>query len=183
MPNVSFQLLFQVLNSEQSILARTDQKAYTLLSILGVFMVFFIVYYRMMTINLFILVLLAVYFLAAMVTILSLVRTLLPRFRPTASIPEESAPEPNPTFFGGIREFDSSEAYYRYMKDLEADDDRALQQLSGQVYALAGINWFKNAQLRWAMYAFTITIATELVMILSTFVKMGLEFLSEPGMP
>ena len=48
MPDVSFRLLFQVSSSEQSILARTDQKAYTLLSVLGVFMVFFIVYYRLM---------------------------------------------------------------------------------------------------------------------------------------
>lgn len=183
MPDVSFRLLFQVLNSEQSILARTDQKAYTLLSVLGVFMVFFIVYYRFMAINLFILVMLGVYFLAALLTILSLVRTLLPRFQRTASGSEEHAPEPNPTFFGGIREFGSSEEYYRYMKNMEADDDRALQQLSSQVYALAGINWFKNTQLRWAMYAFTVTITAELVMILSTFVRMGLEYLSGSGMP
>lgn len=176
-------MLFQILNSEQSILARTDQKAYALLSVLAVFMVFFIVYYRMMAINLFILVMLGVYFLAALVTILSLVRTLLPRFRRTASIPEEHAPEPNPTFFGGIREFGSSEEYYRYMKDMAADEDRALQQLSSHVYALAGINLFKNTQLRLAMVAFTITIATELVMILSTFVNMGLEFLSGSAMP
>ena len=29
MPDVSFRLLFQVLNSEQSMLARTDQQGYT----------------------------------------------------------------------------------------------------------------------------------------------------------
>jgi len=36
-----FNALLQVLSGEQQILQRTDQKAFTLLSILGVFMVFF----------------------------------------------------------------------------------------------------------------------------------------------
>ena len=103
MPNVSFRLLFQVLSSEQSILARTDQKAYTLFSVLGVFMVFFIVYYRLMAINLFIPVMLGVYFPAVLLTILSLLRTMLPRFQRAVSISDEHAPEPDPTFFGGIR--------------------------------------------------------------------------------
>ena len=42
MNNNNFKALFQVLSSEQQILMRTDQKAFTLLSILGVFMIFFI---------------------------------------------------------------------------------------------------------------------------------------------
>ena len=37
--------IFQILQSEQNILQRTDQKAFTLMSILGVFMVFFIVHF------------------------------------------------------------------------------------------------------------------------------------------
>ena len=45
MNNNNFKALFQVLSSEQQILMRTDQKAFTLLSILGVFMVFFIIHF------------------------------------------------------------------------------------------------------------------------------------------
>jgi len=37
--------IFHILQSEQLILQRTDQKAFTLMSILGVFMVFFIVHF------------------------------------------------------------------------------------------------------------------------------------------
>ena len=40
-----FSALLQVLAGEQQIIQRTDQKAFTLLSILGVFMVFFIVHF------------------------------------------------------------------------------------------------------------------------------------------
>ena len=41
--NKEFNALLQVLAGEQQVIQRTDQKAFTLLSILGVFMVFFIV--------------------------------------------------------------------------------------------------------------------------------------------
>ncbi|MBT3589285.1 MAG: hypothetical protein HOK52_03765 [Candidatus Marinimicrobia bacterium] len=43
MSDKNISALLQVLNSEQQIIGRTDQKAFTMLSILGVFMVFFIV--------------------------------------------------------------------------------------------------------------------------------------------
>ena len=40
-----FSALLQVLAGEQQVIQRTDQKAFTLLSVLGVFMVFFIVHF------------------------------------------------------------------------------------------------------------------------------------------
>ena len=75
-----YRLLFHILDSERSILSRTDQKAFTLLSILGVFMVFFIVYYRFLLVNNFIVALIPIYFLAAFLTIFNLFRTIMPRF-------------------------------------------------------------------------------------------------------
>ena len=41
--NKELDALLQILSGEQTIIQRTDQKAFTLLSILGAFMVFFIV--------------------------------------------------------------------------------------------------------------------------------------------
>ena len=46
--------IFHILQSEQLILQRTDQKAFTLMSILGVFMVFFIVHFPKIQMNTFI---------------------------------------------------------------------------------------------------------------------------------
>ena len=43
--NKEFNALIQVLSGEQQVIQRTDQKAFTLLSVLGVFMVFFIVHF------------------------------------------------------------------------------------------------------------------------------------------
>ena len=43
--NKRLSTLFKILDNENQILQRTDQKATTLLSILGVFMVFFIIHF------------------------------------------------------------------------------------------------------------------------------------------
>ena len=46
-----FSALLQVLAGEQQVIQRTDQKAFTLLSVLGVFMVFFIVHFPKLSSN------------------------------------------------------------------------------------------------------------------------------------
>lgn len=180
MPESTYHLLFHILRSEQSILSRTDQKAYTLLSILGVFMVFFIVYYRLLVINVFIVVVLAIYFGAAFLTIWNLVHTILPRVHQESGGGEEEAHRIDPTFFGGIREFPTSDEYFAYLQglDLEKNEEHILRLLSRQVHSLAVINWTKNAHLRRGVYCFTVAIGAELLMILSTFIKKGLESLS-----
>ncbi len=181
MPKPGLQFLFHILQSEQSILARTDQKAYTLLSVLGVFMVFFIAYYRMMVINMLIVSLLAIYFAAGFLAIYRLVRTIQPRIRGVATPKETGRGRADPTYFGGIRQFTTSDDYFDYLKEVEDDEDEILRLLSRQVHALAHLNWEKNSHLRKGMQYFVLAIGSELVMILSTFVKMGLDVVSVQG--
>ena len=180
MAGTSFQLLFHILQSEQAVLARTDQKAYTLLSVLGVFMVFFIVYFRLLVINTFIVAMLPIYFGAAFLTIWQLVHTILPRFHEDPNKAEEDDLRLDPTFFGGIREFPTSKEYFEHLRELnlDTDEERVLRLLSRQVHALAVINWSKNTRLRRGVYGFIVAIGTELVMILSTFITKGLESLA-----
>ena len=58
-----FSALLQVLSGEQQVIQRTDQKAFTLLSILGVFMVFFIVHFPKIKMTVLIFGLMMIYFL------------------------------------------------------------------------------------------------------------------------
>lgn len=178
MSRPGFQFLFHIVQSEQSILARTDQKAYTLLSVLGVFMVFFIAYYRMMVVNMFIITVLTVYFAAGFLAIYRLVRTIQPRIHPRAAFSGDDPDRLDPTFFGGIREFGSGDEYFDYMMEIESNEERIMKMLSRQVHALAQLNWAKNVQLRKGVQFFVIAIGTELLMVLSTFMKMGLDALS-----
>ena len=63
--NKRLSTLFKILDNENQIMQRTDQKATTLLSILGVFMVFFIVHFLKLQMNWLIFLTVIVYFLAA----------------------------------------------------------------------------------------------------------------------
>ena len=97
-----FNALLQVLAGEQQIIQRTDQKAFTLLSILGVFMVFFIVHFPNISPTPLIFTLMMIYFTAAIGTIYSLVRVIVPRVqkRKVKTISEEVEKDEviNPTF-------------------------------------------------------------------------------------
>mgnify|MGYP000700826766 FL=1 len=106
MASNNFKALFKVLSSELQILMRTDQKAFTLLSILGVFMIFFVVHFLKIQINWFTFILVFVYFLAAFMAIVYLVLVIVPRFREDKV--KEDNPEINATYFGGISQTESA---------------------------------------------------------------------------
>jgi len=157
----------QILNSEQQILLRTDQKAYTLLSILGVFMVFFLVHYIRIPVNWITLSLLAFYFLSAYFTIFCLVKTVIPRI----------STAPNPTFFEGIRQFKDAQDYYDYIKEVNENYDEMLRLFSLQTHALAEINHKKNYYLKRGVIFFIAAITFELTIVLITFFKLGLLYI------
>ena len=171
MSEVNHKLLMSVLESEKSILSRTDQKAYTMLSILGVFMVFFIVYFRLLAVNVFIMGMLSIYFTAAFLAIYNLIKTMMPRVHREFLEHEAEEQQIDPTFFGGIHEFKSSQEYYDYMLSVMQDADLSNRMIARQIHSVALINWTKNLHLRRGMYFFIAAIGTELIMILSTFLK------------
>lgn len=90
--------VFHVLSNEQLIIQRTDQKAFTMLSILGVFMVFFIVHFLKIRINWFNVIMVAVYFIAAFVAIINLVLVIAPRVRGERNQTDSDLP-PTPHFW------------------------------------------------------------------------------------
>jgi hypothetical protein len=164
MKGSNFEALFHVLNSEQQILMRTDQKAFTLMSILGVFMVFFIIHFLKIQINWVTVILVLIYFIAALIAIINLVLVIVPRIRDDSPLDDTS--EINATFFGGISQFKSSKEYARYLKEVADDDDKMYNMFSNQVYALGTINKYKNTALKNAIIFFAIAIISELLIIM-----------------
>jgi len=73
--------LFRVLDSEQQIITRTDQKAFTMLSLMGVFMVFFLVHFTKIQINWFNFSMLILYLGAALLALIQLIMVIHPRIR------------------------------------------------------------------------------------------------------
>lgn len=175
MDSNNFKALFQVLNSEQQILMRTDQKAFTLLSILGVFMVFFIIHFLKIQINWFTFILVFVYFLAAFMAIVYLVLVIVPRVREDKV--KEDNPEINATFFGGISQFSTAEDYANYLAKIAADETKTYNMFTAQVFALGKINYYKNKNLKLAILYFALAIMSELLIIMSMAWGRALPFL------
>ncbi|MEE9162668.1 MAG: Pycsar system effector family protein [Candidatus Neomarinimicrobiota bacterium] len=141
-------------------------------------MVFFIVYYRLLAINPFIVVVPVIYFGAAFLAIFSLMRTIQPRIHPSSPSGNDESNPADPTFVGGIRQYSTSEEYHAYLSEIGDDEEHILRLLSRQIHSLAQVNWAKNDHLRKGVRYFVVAVGTELLMILSTFIAKGLETLS-----
>ena len=157
--------IFQILQSEQNILQRTDQKAFTLMSILGVFMVFFIVHFLKININWFNVVMVFIYFIAALFSIGNLMLVIVPRMRNDQN--HEDLPDINATFFGGIIQFKNPVEYAEYLNEITDDHEKTYKMFSSQLYALGHINAYKNKHFRRAIMFFGTAILCELLIIMS----------------
>ena len=201
-----FNALLQVLSGEQQVIQRTDQKAFTLLSILGVFMVFFIVHFPKIQMNLFIFLMMMVYFTSAMGTIYYLVRVIVPRIsKPRASHSNENTNPSffsgiiqwinkhkiqndyveieedeviNPTFFAGISRFSNSDEYAVYLKSIAKDENSLYDMFASQVFALGNINQVKNENVRLALYFFISALVSELLIIMSMAYSRALPYIT-----
>lgn len=143
-----FNALLQVLSGEQQVIQRTDQKAFTLLSILGVFMVFFIVHFPKIQINFFIFSMMMIYFTSAMGTIYYLVRVIIPRINKhrTNSEPIEVKRDQvmNPTLFDRIIQLFKR---YKIRTDYESIQE---EEVINPTF-FAGISRFNNSD-EYAVY-------------------------------
>ncbi len=95
-------VVLRILDAENRLLERSDQKAISMLSILGVFMVFFVVYYRVLPVNAFTVTLITVFVLCAIGAILNLLMAIRPRIRKETQETSGDAPACEPAFFMGI---------------------------------------------------------------------------------
>lgn len=158
--------LFQILGNENQILQRTDQKAFTLLSIIGVFMVFFIVHFLKMQMTWFIFVFVLLYFAATLATIINLILVIVPRVRgeKKGKDPDENS---NPLFFAGISQYKSSSGYSKHLRTVASDREKTYNLFANQVYSLGMINSYKYNHLKHAITSFVIAISSELLIIMA----------------
>lgn len=177
----AFTALLRILDGEQQIIQRTDQKAFTMLSILGVFMVFFIVHFTKMQMDTFIFLLILIYFPSAMGALYFLMRVIVPRVKNNRSLSIRSSDNKNinPTFFGGISQFETPEEYGEYLKKISKDEDQLYQMFAGQVFTLGSINTRKNQNVRKAMFFMVAALTSELLIIMNLAYKRAYSYLSE----
>lgn len=164
--------VLRVLDTENRLLERADQKAISLLSALGVFMVFFIVYYRLIPINLFTVILLVIYFVFSLMAIVSFILTVRPRIR---LVEEETgdtdrAVESEPAFFAGICKFPTLSAYRQALEDMIKDEASTIDIYTRQIFGMARVNAAKYRNIQRAVLLVIIALAAELTLVAYLFI-------------
>jgi len=164
--------VLRILDAENRLLERADQKAISLLSALGVFMVFFVVYYRIIPINAFTVTLLSIYFAVALMAIVSLILTVRPRIRLDEGEGEATgkAAACEPAFFVGICRFDTLSAYKEALEDMIKDESSVVDVYSRQLFALARINAVKYRNIQRAVLLVVSALAVELTLVAYLFI-------------
>ena len=167
--------LFKVLDSEQQIIMRTDQKAFTMLSLMGVFMVFFLVHFPKIQINWFNFIMLILYLVAALVALIQLIMVINPRIKRREK--QDDLPQTNPTYFKGIVSFDTASKYGQYLRKIMDDENRSYTMFANQVYSVASINDYKHGHMQTAIRFFAVAIISELLIVMSVAYTRSLPFL------
>ena len=167
-------LLFvlRVLDAENRLLERADQKAISLLSALGVFMVFFVVYHRVIPINAFTVIMLSIYFAVALMAIVSFILTVRPRIRMVeeekGDVDKEAACEP--AFFVGICKFPTLSGYRQALENMIKDEASAIDVYTRQIFGLARVNAAKYRNINRAVLLVIIALAVELALVAYLFI-------------
>ena len=164
--NKRLSTLFKILDNENQILQRTDQKATTLLSILGVFMVFFIIHFLKLQMNWLIFLFVIIYFIAAFLTIMNLILVISPRVK-SEKLEDEDDNHANPLFFAGISKYKDSIEYSNYLTSIASNDEKIYRLFGNQVFALGKVNLYKFKHMNRAIICFIIAISSELTIIIT----------------
>lgn len=167
-------VLFEILTSEQQTLQRADQKAFTMLSLMGVFAVFFIVHYTKIPPTPLIFILIFFYFVCVLTAIFFLVSVVSPRIKETDNIVKEKKTI-LPTFFGGIVKYKSAEDYANSLGLILDDHDSTYRIFSKSVYSIARINSYKHKYLKYGIRAFVFAIAIEFSIVVMLYMNLFLE--------
>jgi hypothetical protein len=170
-----FSVLFQILGSEQQILQRADQKAFTMLSLLGVFSVFFVIHYTKIPATVLTLSVIFLYFIAILASIYFLVMVVAPRVRDTEEKTIHEDKTIVPTFFGGIIKYKSSDDYAKNLEAALDDPEFAYEVFAKSVYSIGRINAFKNKYLKYGIYSFVIAIGLEFIVIIALYVSLTMQ--------
>jgi hypothetical protein len=158
--------VLRVLDAENRLLERADQKAIALLSALGVFMVFFIVWHRLIPINAFTVTLLSIYFVVSLAAIVNLILTVRPRIHSIEGIRStDQAVASEPAFFAGICKFATFSAYREALQDMVKDEASTIDVYMRQIFSLAQINQTKYRNIRRAILFVVIALGTELALV------------------
>ena len=102
-----------------------------------------------------------IYFISAFLAIINLVLVIVPKVK------KREPQELNPTYFGGISQFENQEEYSSHFREVFTNDDKTFTMFANQVFALGRINAYKNHAIKRSILFFIIAIISELIIIMA----------------
>ncbi len=164
-------ILFEILSNEQNILQRSDQKAFTLLSILGAFSIFFVVHYTKIPPTPLTFSTIFLYFFFVLLTIINLMLVVFPRINEHRKKTAEKK-EIAPIFFGGIVQYKSPDEYIEKLNVLMENQDDTYNTFAKSVYSIGKINSYKHKHLSYGILCFVISLLMEFIVIVTLYFHM-----------
>lgn len=167
---LNLQGLLKIAENEQQMLQRADQKAMGLISVIGVFCVFFINYYTKIVPNVFNLVFIGLYFLFVLLALWYLMLVIFPRYHRITNKGNTSE-----SVALNTRELLKSYSFTNYLEKFyginnKMENDNEIFQ--NYISSLGKINLVKSKNLKRGISAFIIAILSELLIIFSMYVSL-----------
>ena len=166
--------ILKILDDQNHLSERADTKAISMLSMLGIFTVFFVAQLTNMIMNNFLIAVVVIYFVSVVVAILEIILAINPRTRSTkkANTPKsDTMPTAQPTFFEGICKYESAEEYKKGLNGVINSDEKMTDIYISQIYQVAQINKTKYTCVRRAVWFVVIALASQLSIIAYIFAQ------------
>ena len=168
-----YNAVMKILDDQNHLSERADSKAISLLSMLGIFTVFFVSQISNLdTEHLFMVILVVIYFISVLLAIVQIIMAISPRIRnikKTLKANPDAKPIPQPTFFAGICNFPDPKEYKKCLDDVIKNDEEITDIYVEQIYQVAQINKTKYACVNRAVWFVVLALGSQLAIIAYVF--------------
>ena len=161
----------KILDDQNNLGQRADTKALAFLTSLGLFTAFFIAFVKDIKPDLFSVLFLVVYFVAAILGIWNIIMAIHPRIKMPPTGGEKGKLDPYlATFFEEICKFDSVKDYKECLQGLLEDEDTVVDVYARQIFEVSTITAAKYKNTQRAVYFVITSLFAEFILIIYLFV-------------
>jgi hypothetical protein len=167
--------VLRVLDDQNRLSERADNKSISLLSALGFFTAFFIAYNKDIEPDPVTIILVVVYFITAILAILNIIMAVNPRIRIMGMGGGKNKPDPSrAAFFAEICKFSSLPEYRESLKEMLKDEDTVIEVYTRQIYEVSQITAAKYKHTTRAVYFVIAALTSEFALIAYLFISNAL---------
>jgi hypothetical protein len=170
---IKLPMILRILDDQNRLLERADQKAISLLTTLGVFAAFFLAYYKSVPVNPFTITLIIVYLLSALLAIICAIMAINPRMRSKTNDGIKTVAGGQAlqtTFFAGILKFPSAEAYKQSLEETLGNEETTARAYIQQIWDVSRINAGKYKYVQRTAWLIITALITELTIVAYVFI-------------